>query len=275
MEMTSLGGMRRLCSMEYKILIIDDDQELCELLQDFLQLEGFQTSAIHDGATAIEHCKGQEFDAIVLDVMLPRVQGFDVLRRLREFTATPVIMLTARGDETDRIVGLEMGADDYLPKPCNPRELAARLRAILRRSDKTGHTEATQLDIDDLSASTTERRVLYKGEDLKLTTAEFNILLVLMRHAGEVVNKEMLSQQALGRALTAYDRSIDVHVSNLRKKMHSHEPAETNSHEPGEINNHEPGNKKSTRQDEESSSERELIKNVRGVGYQLTHSGKQ
>ncbi len=224
--------------MNPDILIIDDDQELCALLEDFLQLEGFNTSAIHDGADAIEACKGREFDAIVLDVMLPRVQGFEVLRRLRQFSTTPVIMLTARGEDTDRIVGLEMGADDYLPKPCNPRELAARLRAILRRTEKSADREASHLAVDGLTASTTERKVEMNGEEIKLTTAEFNILVVLLRHAGEVVNKEMLSQQALGRALTAYDRSIDVHVSNLRKKL--------------------------------KATERELIKNIRGIGYQLT-----
>ena len=224
--------------MEHEILIIDDDRELCALLKDFLQLEGFSISTVHDGAEAIETCKGREYDAIVLDVMLPRVQGFDVLRKLREFSATPVIMLPARGEETDRIVGLEMGADDYLPKPCNPRELAARLRAILRRTDKSVEREASSLDIDGLVASTSERKVELDGEEIKLTTAEFNILVVLMRHAGDVVNKELLSQKALGRALTAYDRSIDVHVSNIRKKLWH--------------------------------SDRELIKNVRGVGYQLT-----
>ena len=227
--------------MSHHILIIDDDRELCSLLGDFLQLEGFDVSAVHDGAEAVELCKGREFDAIVLDVMLPRIQGFDVLRKLREFSATPVIMLTARGEDTDRIVGLEMGADDYLPKPCNPRELAARLRAILRRTDSARSPEPAVLEIDGLRASTTQRRVEYEGRELKLTTAEFNVLLVLMRHAGEVVNKEKISQQALGRALTAYDRSVDVHVSNLRKKL--------------------------------GATDRELIKNVRGVGYQLLHSG--
>jgi DNA-binding response OmpR family regulator len=227
--------------MSHRILIIDDDRELCELLEDFLTLEGFDTRAVHDGADAVETCKGQEFDAIVLDVMLPRVQGFDVLRKLREFSSTPVIMLTARGDETDRIVGLEMGADDYLPKPCNPRELAARLRAILRRTDSARTLEPTVFEIDGLRASTSERRVEHEGRELKLTTAEFNVLLLLMRHAGQVVNKEMISQQALGRALTAYDRSVDVHVSNLRKKL--------------------------------GNTEREFIKNVRGVGYQLLHAG--
>ncbi len=224
--------------MENGILIIDDDQELCRLLSDFLELEGFSVAAIHDGADAIEHCKNHEYDALVLDVMLPRVQGFDVLRKLREFTAVPVIMLTARGEDTDRIVGLEMGADDYLPKPCNPRELAARLRAILRRSDQ-GQRSAAQLQVDDIELDRSRRSVSVNGESLKLTTAEFNVLSVLLENAGEVVNKELLSQKALGRALMAYDRSIDVHVSNLRKKLSAHD-----------------------------SEER--ITNIRGVGYQFT-----
>jgi DNA-binding response OmpR family regulator len=227
--------------MNQAILIIDDDRELCELLEDFLRLEGFDTATVHDGADAVEACKAGEYDAIVLDVMLPRLQGFDVLRKLREFSDTPVIMLTARGEDTDRIVGLEMGADDYLPKPCNPRELAARLRAILRRTERSREEESTLLEVGELLASTTERRVHYLGRELKLTTAEFNVLLVLMRHAGEVVNKELICQQALGRALTAYDRSVDVHVSNLRKKL----------------------------------GESELIKNVRGVGYQLVRAGAE
>ena len=223
----------------HSVLIIDDDRELCALLADFLELEGFSASSIHDGAEAIEVLKGSEYDAIVLDVMLPRIQGFDVLRKLREFSGTPVIMLTARGEDTDRIVGLEMGADDYLPKPCNPRELAARLRAILRRTEKPAEPESAVLEVGALRASKTERRVEYAGTELKLTTSEFNVLLVLMRHAGEVVNKEMICQQALGRALTPYDRSVDVHVSNLRKKL----------------------------------GDAELIKNVRGVGYQLVRAG--
>lgn len=229
--------------MTQEILIIDDDRELCALLGDFLQLEGFAVSAVHDGADAIELCKGNTFDAIVLDVMLPRVQGFDVLRRLREFSNTPVIMLTARGEDTDRIVGLEMGADDYLAKPCNPRELAARLRAVLRRTDTSRQAPSTLLETDELILNTADRSLRYNGAEVRLTTAEFNVLEVLMRHAGDVVNKEMLSQQALGRALTAYDRSIDVHVSNLRKKL--------------------------------AADDREIIKNIRGVGYQLTRHGAE
>ena len=166
------------------------------------------------------HCQKHSYDAIVLDVMLPGLQGLDVLRKLREFSATPILMLTARGEDTDRIVGLEMGADDYLPKPCNPRELAARLRAILRRSqnsrsaDNTAHLQVGQARIDPA-----DRSASYAGADLQLTSAEFNVLQALLSEAGKVVDKETLSQQALGRPLSAYDRSIDVHVSKIRRKL--------------------------------------------------------
>lgn len=206
--------------MSATILIIDDDRELCALLSEFLQLEGFQCEAIHDGGEAVLHCQKHSYDAIVLDVMLPGLQGLDVLRKLREFSATPILMLTARGEDTDRIVGLEMGADDYLPKPCNPRELAARLRAILRRSqnsrsaDNTAHLQVGQARIDPA-----DRSASYAGADLQLTSAEFNVLQALLSEAGKVVDKETLSQQALGRPLSAYDRSIDVHVSKIRRKL--------------------------------------------------------
>lgn len=210
--------------MTNRILIIDDDRELCGLLIDFLMLEGFDASAIHDGAKAVEHCKNAAYDALVLDIMLPGMQGLEVLRQLRLFTDTPVLMLTARGEDTDRIVGLELGADDYLAKPCNPRELAARLRAILRRSrlaDQPGKVGAKEspVIIDHTCLNPSDRSATYKKRDLGLTSAEFNILLLMMHHAGAVVNKETLSQQALGRELTAYDRSIDVHISKIRKKF--------------------------------------------------------
>ena len=231
--------------MEPRILIIDDDQELCALLADFLALEGFSTNAVHDGAEAIEHCRDHDYDALVLDVMLPRIQGFDVLRKLREFSNTPVIMLTARGEDTDRIVGLEMGADDYLPKPCNPRELAARLRAILRRAEPGARNRTPDLlSMDALEVHTGDRSVRLAGEPVKLTTAEFNILVVLLQHAGDVVPKDTLSQQALGRALTAYDRSVDVHVSNVRKKLGY-------------------------------SGDHDRIVNIRGVGYQFTKPARE
>jgi len=202
------------------VLIIDDDRELCTLLSDFLGLEGFTPSAIHDGAAAVAHCRAHRYDAVVLDIMLPGLQGLDVLRQLREFTDTPVLMLTARGEDTDRIVGLELGADDYLPKPCNPRELAARLRAILRRSRTAGAEPVTgALAVGQTVIDPGNRSASYGGVDLRLTSAEFNVLQALVSRAGTVVSKETLSEQALGRALAAYDRSVDVHVSKVRKKF--------------------------------------------------------
>lgn len=202
------------------ILIIDDDKELCALLQDFLKLEGFDTQAQHNGADAVQHCRGNHYDAIILDVMLPGMQGLEVLRKLREFSPTPILMLTAKGEDTDRIVGLEMGADDYLAKPCNPRELAARLRAILRRFEgSTDNVAGRHLTVGATQLNTTDRSASYRGEDLNLTSAEFNVLHALLAGAGQVVNKETISKEALGRALSAYDRSVDVHVSKIRKKF--------------------------------------------------------
>lgn len=206
-----------------QILIIDDDRELCALLADFLTLEGFAVEAIHNGAEATEHCRQTHYDALVLDIMLPGMQGLDVLRQLRQFTDTPVLMLTARGEDTDRIVGLELGADDYLPKPCNPRELAARLRAVLRRAQNSGEssklsTQENGFEISGTRLNGADRSATCNGSDLNLTSAEFNILLLLMSKAGHIVNKETLSEEALGRSLSAYDRSIDVHISKIRKK---------------------------------------------------------
>ncbi len=228
--------------MSATILIIDDDRELCALLADFLRLEGFEASAIHNGADAVEHCHQHSYDAIVLDIMLPGLQGLEVLRQLRTFCPTPVLMLTARGEDTDRIVGLEMGADDYLPKPCNPRELAARLRAVLRRSQgSSGEDTDAPLQVGLACLDPQQRSVTYAGDDLQLTSAEFNVLHTLMANAGKVVDKDTLSQQALGRALTAYDRSIDVHVSKIRKKL-------------------------------AAAGGDKLIISIRGIGYQFTIS---
>ncbi len=206
--------------MTTQLLIIDDDIELCELLTTFLNLEGFVCTSVHDGAAAIEQCRREQFNIIVLDVMLPSIQGFEVLRSLREFTDTPVLMLTARGEDTDRIVGLEMGADDYLPKPCNPRELTARLRAILRRVENSRSApDSRVLSAGDLHIDRGTRSCTYCDTELSLTTAEFNILAVLVNHSGTVVSKETLTEKALNRQLTAYDRSVDVHVSSIRKKL--------------------------------------------------------
>lgn len=215
-----LYGQDRIQTMNTSVLIIDDDKELCALLTDYLKLEGFQTHAQHDGAEAVEHCRNNHYDAIILDVMLPGMQGLEVLRNLRQFSHTPILMLTARGEDTDRIIGLEMGADDYLPKPCNPRELAARLRAILRRSDlgkEATTTDQTSVGLTQLNTS--DRSASYGGQSLNLTSAEFNILQILLGAAGHVVDKESISQQALGRPLSAYDRSVDVHISKIRKKL--------------------------------------------------------
>jgi DNA-binding response OmpR family regulator len=209
--------------MSATVLIIDDDRELCSLLCEFLLLEGFQPSAVHDGAAAVALCRTQHYDVIVLDIMLPGLQGLDVLRQVRQFSTTPILMLTARGEATDRIVGLELGADDYLPKPCNPRELVARLRAILRRTT-SNRTDASS---PALAAGLTcinpaQRKATYDGIDLQLTSAEFNVLQILVSCAGTVVDKETLCKKALGRALSAYDRSIDVHISKIRKKLAVH-----------------------------------------------------
>jgi DNA-binding response OmpR family regulator len=206
--------------MQTSVLIIDDDRELCGLLGEYLGQQGFDVHAIHDGAQAIDHLAAHDYAAVVLDIMLPGMQGLDVLRRFRERRDTPVLMLTARGEDTDRIVGLELGADDYLPKPCNPRELVARLRAILRRAGG-GRAVATpaEVTVGALCLHSGQRSVTLGGIPLSLTSAEFHLLQVLMRQPGSPVDKETLSREALGRPLSAYDRSIDVHVSKIRKKL--------------------------------------------------------
>ena len=200
------------------ILIVDDDTELCELLIDFLRLEGFSATAIHDGAEAIAQLPAGQADAVVLDIMLPGMQGLEVLRKLRQFSTVPVLMLTARGEDNDRILGLELGADDYLPKPCNPRELAARLRAILRRTSASAG-DATELAVGATRLNSGNRSVSYADQAIELTSAEFNVLHALLSRAGQVVDKETMSREALGRPLNAYDRSIDVHVSKIRRKL--------------------------------------------------------
>jgi DNA-binding response OmpR family regulator len=204
-----------------RILLADDDIELCGLLSEYLGQEGFEVDAVHDGAAAVEQGRDGQYDIVILDVMMPKLNGFDVLRSLREHTRAPVLMLTARGDDVDRIVGLEMGADDYLPKPCNPRELVARLRAILRRSQgwSSGDDGSEPIVAGDLELRPGTREALLSGVALILTSAEFNVLETLVRRIGRVVSKGDLSEHALGRKLERYDRSIDVHVSNLRKKL--------------------------------------------------------
>ncbi len=204
-----------------KVLIIDDDEELCDLVSEYLTVEGFETTAVHDGEAGLESALSGKFDLAILDVMLPKINGFDVLRNLREKSGLPVLMLTARGDDMERIVGLEIGADDYLPKPFNPRELVARLRAILRRAsaDESEPPPVEKLQVDDLELSASSRSVKRNGEELPVTSVEFDLLSALLREAGRVVKKEDLSENVLERRLSPYDRSLDMHISNLRKKL--------------------------------------------------------
>ena len=206
-----------------KILLIDDDEELCELVSEYLTVEGFAIESVNDGQTGLERARSGEYDMAILDVMLPKMNGFDVLRNLREDSKLPVIMLTARGDDMERIVGLEIGADDYLPKPFNPRELAARLRAILRRASGQPEDgdEDLKLEVDGITINRAARTALLNGKELSLTSVEFGLLTELLREAGKVVKKEDLSEKVLERKLSPYDRSLDMHLSNLRKKIGS------------------------------------------------------
>ena len=205
-----------------KILIIDDDEELCELVSEYLTVEGFEVEAVHDGETGLKEALAGEFDLAILDVMLPKMNGFDVLRELRKESSFPILMLTARGEDMERIVGLEIGADDYLPKPFNPRELVARLRAILRRvkmSEEAKKTGEDKFQVDDVEVQISARSAKKDGEDLNLTSVEFDLLALLLKEAGTVVKKEDLSEQVLERELSPFDRSLDMHISNLRKKL--------------------------------------------------------
>lgn len=228
--------------MPQTILIADDDTELCELLKEYLEQEGFDVRLAFDGEQALAESRRPGLDVMVLDIMMPKMNGIDVLRELRKTSELPVVMLTARGDDLDRIVGLELGADDYLGKPANPRELLARIRAILRRAG--GHINQGNIEIGDLSLSPARREVRRSGDELELTSTEFSILQLLMQRTGEVVEKKDLYLAALGREPVAYDRSIDMHVSNLRRKL-------------GPDKN---GN--------------DRIETIRGIGYQYCGSGE-
>lgn len=204
-----------------KILLVDDDNELVDLLTEYLSSEGFDVASAEDGNLALRMIgsNSSAYDVIVLDVMLPKMDGFDVLNRLRSNCNTPVIMLTARGDEVDRIDGLESGADDYLPKPCNPRELVARVRAILRRTQSDSVSSKNIIRIGDLEIAPSSRTVVMSGQEVILTSTEYSVLENLAESAGEIVSKDDLAMSALGRKLTLYDRSLDMHISNLRKKL--------------------------------------------------------
>lgn len=204
-----------------RILVIDDDVELCSLVTEYLKPEGFQVEAVHDGKMGLNRALSGDHLLVVLDVMLPALNGFDVLRRLRDGSRVPVLLLTARGEDVDRIVGLEIGADDYLPKPFNPRELVARIRAILRRTH-SGAGEALVPDIikvGDVELDPARRSVHHHGKPVELTSVEFGLLQVLLREAGRVVTREALVDEVLGRKFSPFDRSIDMHVSKVRKKL--------------------------------------------------------
>ena len=202
------------------ILLADDDVELCSMLQTYLLDEGFAVTSIHDGQTAQTEALNDKYDLVVLDIMLPKLNGLDVLKNLRQQSQKPVLILTARGDDVDSIVGLELGADDYLGKPCNPRVLAARIRAVLRRTESDAAYEQMEtLQLADVELHAQSRRVYRKSQLIELTATEFTVLEILMRNAGHIVNKNTLSLDALGRSLTRYDRSLDMHISNIRKKL--------------------------------------------------------
>ena len=209
------------------------------MLGEFLKREGFTVDCDHEGNAGLAKALGGGADIIVLDVMLPGMDGFEILRRLRQQSKVPVIMLTARGEDVDRIIGLELGADDYLPKPFNPRELAARIRAILRRYEKRPSAGAGRIEVNGVTLDPGTREVLADGKHVELTTFEFDILEMLMRAAGRVLSRDALMENFYNRKATPYDRSIDMHISHLRKKL------------------------------EDGTT---LIKTIRGVGYQFCRS---
>jgi two-component system response regulator CpxR len=221
------------------LLLIDDDAELCALLSEFLKRDGFTVDCEHEGNRGLERAAQPGVDLVVLDVMLPGIDGFEILRRLRTHSKVPVIMLTARGEDVDRIVGLEIGADDYLAKPFNPRELAARIRAILRRYEARPAAPAGRIEVNGIVLDPANREVYSGGNPIELTTFEFDILEMLMRSAGRVLSRDALMENFYNRKATPFDRSIDMHISHLRKKL-----------ERGDS----------------------IIKTIRGVGYQLART---
>jgi two-component system, OmpR family, response regulator len=203
-----------------KVLLIDDDVELVQMLKEYIEQEGFDVQVAHDGVAGVQMILQQPFDIVVLDVMMPRLNGIETLKAIRQHSNIPVIMLTAKGDNTDRIVGLELGADDYVPKPSSPRELVARIRAILRRVQplETAN-ESTKITVGALCIWPAQRLVEWGSQPIMLTSSEYSLLEVLAKNAGQIVSKQDLSQQALGRPLVRFDRSIDVHLSSIRHKL--------------------------------------------------------
>ncbi|MGD9425507.1 response regulator transcription factor [Pantoea sp. NSTU24] len=204
-----------------KILLVDDDVELGTMLSQYLIAEGFDAQLVLTGNAGIEGALSGAFTALILDIMLPDMSGIDVLRQVRQKSRIPVIMLTAKGDNIDRVIGLEMGADDYMPKPCYPRELVARLRAVLRRFEEQPPQPESKdpLRWGELSLNPATRMSEWQGRPFDLTASEFNLLDLLMRAPDRVVSKDELSEKGLGRPREAYDRSVDVHISNIRQKL--------------------------------------------------------
>ena len=206
-----------------KILIIDDDKKLCRLLADYLAPMEYETICVHTGLEGIQKAVKGNFQVIILDVMLPGMDGFEVLKNIRRESDVPILMLTARGDETDRIVGLEMGADDYLPKPFSPRELLARLRSITRRFEKAAkrivQPIGQQIVVGDLKIDPSSRTATSGCEMIPLTSIEFDLLFLLARSAGKVLTRDHLMDMVAGRDYEIFDRSIDVHISSIRRKL--------------------------------------------------------
>ena len=205
--------------MTARVLLVDDDVELVELLSDYLEREGFVVDAAHDGAAGVSAAFSSHHDIVILDVMMSDMSGIEVLARIRTSSSIPVIMLTARGDDADRVTGLELGADDYVPKPCTPRELTARIRAILKRAGTAESSPMPAIIVGELTVFPAQRRAERAGVVLDLTSTEFSLLEILAKNAGRTVSKTSLSQEALGRPLTRFDRSVDVHMSNIRHKL--------------------------------------------------------
>tara|TARA_Y100000052_G_C2939735_1_gene79822 strand:+ start:187 stop:900 length:714 start_codon:yes stop_codon:yes gene_type:complete len=222
------------------VLLVDDDKDLCALLQEFLEGDGFSVDAIHSGDEAIKTLLNTEkYDTVVLDIMMPGISGLDVLKSVRAEKQTPILMLTGRGDDIDRIVGLELGADDYLPKPCNPRELGARIRAIIRRTQYLKATPSVSLsELHGIYLDLGARQATVNGKSLALTGAEFNALSYLMERVGQTISKQEMTQEVLKRPLETYDRAMDVHVSRIRQKL-------------------------------AAAGVKNVIQSVRGVGYQM------
>lgn len=218
--------------------MIDDDRELGDMITDFLAGDNLEVTVRHSGEAGIEEFKSGDYDLLILDIMMPGISGLDVLKKVRLTSAVPVIMLTARGDDVDRIIGLEFGADDYLPKPFNPRELVARIKAILRRAQPQAE-DSEVLELGEIRLDSRTHKAGVNQNELQLTGTEFEILKCLLETPGKVVNKEYLSERALGRRLLPYDRSVDTHISNLRGKL------------------------------EKAGNRNETIQNQRGVGYLL------